>query len=37
MNSKVDLDIIDGGTVSVTAWQKAGKSVEYRVLPRPGN
>ena len=33
----VDLDIIDGGTVSVTAWQKAGKSIDTGSSPRPGN
>ena len=32
--STVDLDIIDGGTVSVTAWQKAGKSIDTEPLPR---
>ena len=36
-NSTVYLDIIDRGTVSVTAWQKAGKTVETGTVPRPGD
>lgn len=36
-NSTVDLDIIDRGTVSVTAWQKAGKPVEDSPYPGPGD
>lgn len=36
-NSTVDLDIVDRGTVSVTAWQKAGKTVETSPYPGPND